>query len=292
MSEPDELYTLRAQYWLGHYQMALIEAKSIMRRPMSADLKQEREEFVARCHIAMKDYDKVIAGDSAGLNALALHAQYATLASTGDESQTQTIIHQLQSMLGDGVSPSVQLTAAHVFLLAGMKKEALQCVHQGSTMEHISLCVQIYILLDRLDLAQKTLKQLRKTDEDSMLTQLTSVHVALATGSSTAGDAVHTLNQISEQYGPSIMLLNLTACAHMQAGNYSEAEGKLIQAREEFSANDADTLVNLIVVSQYQHKPIGEVAAALKQHYPDHFLSIGLDTVGGAFDREAIKYRV
>jgi hypothetical protein len=63
MSEPDELYTLRAQYWLGHYQMALDEAKSIMRRPMSVELKQEREEFVSRCQIAMKDYDKVIAGD-------------------------------------------------------------------------------------------------------------------------------------------------------------------------------------------------------------------------------------
>ena len=63
MMEPDELYTLRAQYWLGHYQMALDEAKGIMRRPMSVELKQEREEFVARCHISMKEYDKVIAGD-------------------------------------------------------------------------------------------------------------------------------------------------------------------------------------------------------------------------------------
>ena len=66
MSEPDELYTLRAQFWLGHYQMALDEARSIMRRPMSADLKAEREEIVARCHIAMKDYDKVISGDTSG----------------------------------------------------------------------------------------------------------------------------------------------------------------------------------------------------------------------------------
>lgn len=294
MSEPDELYTLRAQFWLGHYQLALDEAKSVMRRPMSPDLKAEREELVARCYIAMKDYDKVISGDTsaAGLNALALQAQYATLAATGDASQTQTVIHQLQSMLGDGVSPRVQLIAAHVFLQADMKKEALQCVHQGLTMEQISLCVQIYILLDRLDLAQKTLQQLRKTDEDSMLTQLASVHVALATGSSMAGEAVHTLNQISEQYGPSPMLLNLMACAQMQGGNYAEAEQKLAQAREEFSADDADTLVNLIVASQYQHKPIGEYVAALKQQYPSHFLSMGLDTVGGAFDREAIKYRV
>jgi len=292
MMEPDELYTLRAQYWLGHYQMALDEAKGIMRRPMSVELKQEREEFVARCHISMKEYDKVIAGDSPGLTALTLQAQYATLASTGNTSQCQTVIQQLQSMLGDGVSSSVQLTAAHVFLSAGMKKEALQCVHQGSTMEHLTLCVQIYIILDRLDLAQKALKQLRRTDEDSMLTQLASVQVALATGSSMAGEAAHTLNQISEQYGPSPMLLNLTACAHMQAGNYKEAEGKLQQAREEFSANDADTLVNSIVVSQYLHKPVGDLTAALKQHYPNHFLSVGIDTVEGAFDREAIKYRV
>ena len=66
MSEPDELYTLRAQFWLGHYQMALDEAKSIMRRPMSPDLKAEREEIVARCHIAMKNYDRVISGDTSG----------------------------------------------------------------------------------------------------------------------------------------------------------------------------------------------------------------------------------
>lgn len=201
------------------------------------------------------------------------------------------MIPQLQSLLGDGVSPRVQATAAHVFLKADMKKEALQCVHQGLTMEQVGLCVQIYILLDRLDLAEQALQQLRRTDEDSMLTQLSSVQVALATGSSMAGEAVHTLTQISEQYGPSPMLLNLMACAHMQGGNYAEAERKLAQAREEFSADDVDTLVNLIVASQYQFKPIGEYVGALKKQYPTHFLSLGLDTVGGAFDREAIKYR-
>ncbi|KAL3906765.1 MAG: hypothetical protein SGARI_003852, partial [Bacillariaceae sp.] len=180
MAEPDELYTLRAQFWLGHYQMASDEAKSIARRPMSPDLKAEREEFVARCAIAMKDYSKVIAGDTPALQALAVQAQYESLG--GDETQTQPLIIQLQSMLGDGVSPSVQLIAANVFLQAGMKKEALQCVHNGSTLEQIGLCAQLYLSLDRLDLAKQSLNQLRKMDEDSMLTQLTSVYVALATG--------------------------------------------------------------------------------------------------------------
>jgi coatomer protein complex subunit epsilon len=81
MSEPDELYTLRAQFWLGHYQMALEEGKSIMRRPMSPQLKQEREEYVARCYIAMKDYGKVIAGggDEPGKYLLLATTPYKTI---------------------------------------------------------------------------------------------------------------------------------------------------------------------------------------------------------------------
>ncbi|KAG7372426.1 coatomer epsilon subunit-domain containing protein [Nitzschia inconspicua] len=291
-AEPDELYTLRAQFWLGHYQMALDEGKSIARRPMSPELKEEREAFVARCAIAMKDYSKVTSGETPALQALALQAQYEALAASGDGAQTQSVILQLQSMLGDGVSPLVQLIAANVFLQAGMKKEALACVHNGSTLEQVALCAQIYITLDRLDLAKQSLQQMRKMDEDSILTQVTSVYIALATGSSMASEASHTLNQLSEQYGPSPMLLNLMACAFMQAGKYSEAESKLEQARSEFAATDADTLVNTIVALQYQQKPVGEYLIALKQHHPNHFLSQGLDTVQGAFDREAIKYRV
>jgi coatomer protein complex subunit epsilon len=85
MSEPDELYTLRAQFWLGHYQMALEEGKSIMRRPMSPQLKQEREEYVARCYIAMKDYGKVIAaagGDEPGKYLLLATTRYKTTGTT------------------------------------------------------------------------------------------------------------------------------------------------------------------------------------------------------------------
>ena len=59
-SEPDELYTLRAQYWLGHYTMAVDEAKSIMRRPMSPELKLEREEFSLRSQLALGQHNKVI----------------------------------------------------------------------------------------------------------------------------------------------------------------------------------------------------------------------------------------
>lgn len=61
MAEPDDLYTLRAQFWLGHYELCLEEAKSVARRPMAPHLKQEREEFTWRAHLALGQHDKVVA---------------------------------------------------------------------------------------------------------------------------------------------------------------------------------------------------------------------------------------
>ena len=58
---PDELYTLRTQYMLGHYNAALQEAKQMSRRPMSSNaLKVEREEYIYRCYIALQQYDKCV----------------------------------------------------------------------------------------------------------------------------------------------------------------------------------------------------------------------------------------
>lgn len=222
------------------------------------------------------------------IQALQLKAQYETAA----EPQKEALIQQLQTMLGDGVTPSVQLTAAHVFLAAGLKKEALQCVHLGTTMEHIACAVQIYLQLDRIDLAQQQLALLKRGDEESMLTQLASVHIALASGSSMAKDAMHTLSQLAEQYGPSVFLLNLMASACMLLGQYATAEQRLEQARQELSANDADTLCNLIVAYQYQRKPTAPLVAELKAKFPSHFLVKGLEIVEGAFDRESLKYQV
>lgn len=66
MGEPDELYTLRAQFTLGHFSSALLEAKQVARRPMSAALQAERDEYVVRAHTALRHYDKIDSGDRPG----------------------------------------------------------------------------------------------------------------------------------------------------------------------------------------------------------------------------------
>ena len=51
--DPDELYTLRAQYWLGHYNLCIDEAV-------------KREEFYLRALLGLKRYDDVIREASGG----------------------------------------------------------------------------------------------------------------------------------------------------------------------------------------------------------------------------------
>ena len=102
-----------------------------------------------------------------------------------------------------------------------MLRKELGCVHLGLTMEHLATCVQLYIKIDRLDLANNALNLLKQVDEDSILAQLTSAYLAIAKGSSHSNDAAHILGGLSKQYGPSLMLLNCTVVANIVGGNTS-----------------------------------------------------------------------
>jgi len=288
MSDPDDLYTLRAQYWMGHYHLCLDEAKTVARRPMSAALKLEREEFVQRAHLGLGEYSKVVGGDTAALQALAIRAQYEQ---TTDEVSQGALVEQMKSLVASDGSTSTQLYAAQLFAMHGLTKDALQQVHLGVTMEHMSLKLQLFLKLDRLDLAQDQLYLLKQADEDAVLTALGSVHVALATGQSLSDSAIHTLSMLTEQYGPSVLLMNLMAASYMVSNKWDLAEAVLLECRKEFPIA-ADTLIHLIVCSQHQGKETGPWIAEMQQIFPNHPFCHGLERVVGAFERESIKYKV
>lgn len=299
MDTPDELYTLRAQYWLGHYTLALDEARSAARRPMPPHLKSEREELMLRSQLGLGQYDKVMADGSGAdkspaMQALALHASYLTSAPEARDAVVGNLKVLLASDPDSASNTSLQLIACHIFLAANQLREALQCVHLGLTMEHLAMCVQIYIKIDRLDLAKSTLDLLKQADEDSILAQLTSAYLAIAQGTSRSADAAHILAGLSEQYGPSLMLLNCLAVANMVGSKYEAAESNLKEAMSEFGGeNDADTLVNLVVCSQHLGRKAVDMEkylTALKMGCGSHPYVQGLVQVEGAFEREANKY--
>lgn len=201
---------------------------------------------------------------------------------------------QLKSLAANSTGVAgAQLAAAQVFLEAGLNKDALQCVNGAATMEHSALVLQVYLRIDRLDLAQQQLRQLKAADEDAILTQLGAIYCNLATGSSGAADALHGVNTLLEQYGASPLLANLCACSLMQQGNYAEAEGRLQECLQEFPENIIpDTLINMIVCSQHQQKATQPWLTQMKTTYPLHSFCAGVDRVQAAFEREVGKYKV
>mmetsp|Transcript_6157 Transcript_6157/g.8965 ORF Transcript_6157/g.8965 Transcript_6157/m.8965 type:complete len:292 (+) Transcript_6157:71-946(+) len=289
--EPDELYTLRTCYYLGHYQLALDEAKNLARRPMPPHLKSEREELLTRALIASNQ-----PLSSTTSNSVAIQMLHLTANKTG--MSKEELVAAAESLLSQSSQDmNVQLYAALLFLKMGMTKEALKCVHLGATMEHLALSLQIYLKLDRLDLANEQWSLMKQADEDATLTQLCGALVMASTGKSRAEEAIYAYQTLSEQYGPSHMLLNCMAVAHMVVGDFTQAQGKLEEALEmsngaAVGSEGATTLINLIAVYQNlgNSAKVDETVILLKKQHASHPYVQSLATVEAAFQRVSAQY--
>lgn len=175
------------------------------------------------------------------------------------------------------------LYVAQAYMAAGRSKDAWKYLAHPVTLEQHLLQLQWYLSMQRTDLAQAVLLQMTQLEEDSILTQLASVYVGLATGQ--ASSVLTTLHVLTEPYGASPYLLQLTAVALMQQGEYSAAQTKLQEALME-DRNSDDCAVNLAVCAVHLGQPL---PVALP---PQHSVTQGLERMQHAIEREAVKYQV
>lgn len=293
--EPDELYNLRNFYWIGNYQKAIAEGSSLPR--LSEALKVEAKEFVYRAYVALGQYNIVLGEIKDGpevptsLRAVKMLARY--LASPQDKDVVvKSLGEWLTAGQSTGSTATLQLVAAMVYLHQGDAKEALRCVHLGATMEHLALTVQIFLQMDRLDLALKTVRQMQGVDEDATLTQLALAWTHVASGGAKLQEAAYVFEELSDKFDATVMLRNGSAVAHLHLGNFADAEKALLDALTK-GQNDPDTLVNLICCYQHMGKPeelLLRYANQLKAVAPRHPLVLQLATVEGAFARVAGTY--
>jgi Coatomer epsilon subunit len=201
---------------------------------------------------------------------------------------------------------TVQLCAAQACLMAGETSAAYPLLCTATTNhapECVALKIQILLKIDRLDLAQKEFQHLQRlVGDESVLVELSSIYIALATGRSKAADAEHLIMTLSEQYGPSVYLLNLFAAAAAVQGNFTGAEAKLQGCLRDFddmtAAQRAETLANLIgVLHQQPSSKAAEAAVAVQQLLalqPPTPCSLqfasNYERVVSAYDREAARY--
>lgn len=291
--EPDDLYTLRNHFWLGNYQMAIQEAQGLTR--INAALHTERDEFLYRSYTALGRYNVVIEeiddGKPVALQAVKL---LATLCAQ-PESKEIVLLQVAEWLSEQNGNPTLALVAAIIYSREGMYRDAVKAIHLGTTMEMLAMLVQVYIAMDRLDLARKQHRLMSQADDDCTLTQLASAWINVATGGGAKyEEAAYTFEELGDKYVPSPMLLNGLASAKMHMGQYEAAKEHLVEAASK-SQTDPDTIVNTITCDQHLGKPQDVINRHLKQLRevaPSHPYVAQLAVVEGAFDRAAARFAI
>ena len=246
-------------------------------------------------------------------------AQYE--AALGNEMIQGTIYDQMKVLASSHPTViTVQLCTAQVALMVHEISYACSLLVSTSVSQHpecLAVKVQIYLQIDRIDLAQKELVQLQKiAGEESVLVELCTIYIGLMTGKSVGNDMEHRITTLCEQYGPSVYLLNLLSIAYMVQGNATAAEGKLQECLRDFSntkeemtaLQKSETLINLCTVTYQQPSkssmaaaivvsdsnsgppPLQEILSLQPPTYASLQFQTNYERVTMAYDREAVRY--
>ncbi|KAI4458840.1 coatomer subunit epsilon [Holotrichia oblita] len=260
MSRPqqdvDELFEIRNYFHIGNYQQCINEAQKL-RKPSSPEIAVERDIFMYRSYMAQNKY-------------LVLLAEYLS-----NKSRRDAIVTQLDQKLSASANVDNEvwiLVAAIIYQRENNFETAYRLLHTIESLDAMAMILDILLKINRVDLAMTKLAEMREKDDDATLTQLAQAWVFCASGKDDLRNAYYIYQDLIDKYGATPLLLNGQAVTYIAQGKMDEAETALLEAFDK-DPNYADTLVNLIVLSQITAKNT-EVAsryfAQLKDSHPDH----------------------
>jgi len=248
----DELFEIRTSFYLGNYTQCIYESSKL--KPSSPEKKVERDVFMYRAFMGQRKFAVVldeIKGDSAKeLTTVRYFAEYLAAPSEKREALVAAADKNLAAGVDDVIRP---LMAANIHFYDGNHEAALRCLNGAASskeaLESMALTVQILLSIDRVDLAKKELKKMQDSDDDAILTQLALAWFNLAVGGDKLQDAYYIFQEMADKHGSTPLLLNGQAAALIAQGKLEDAEPILQEALDK-DANHAETLINLVVVSQ------------------------------------------
>lgn len=287
-----EIRSLRNSFYMGLYSTVLKEANN-------SDSVGARV-FYFRALLQSNPseiFKQVNERSSAGLQAIKLLATYRSAASEQKELAFET----LQEWLSDDMlkqDAAVQLIASQMYFEDGKYKDALRLVQPaGDDLERLAMQVQIYLVLNRLDLAGTACKSMADLDDDDALTQLATAWLYMATGGDKIMEASCLLQELVDKFRPSSQVLCCQAVCQIHLGNFGEANEFLKRARQQVIKDggkvDASTLINYIVCLRNLRKSqevVDKVENELRELYPQHPWIQNQASMSSMFDQHAKNY--
>ncbi|OQR86296.1 coatomer subunit epsilon [Achlya hypogyna] len=287
MSEPDELFTLKNQFWVGNYRNAIQEATVLSHIPESQ--KMDRDVYVFRAQLALRNFDGVLHAipDDAPISLSAIKL-YATYLNGGDAEIT---LLTLREWLGTqhGENSHLLLVAGLIFMREHKFSDALSAFTRGRSLEHSMYATLLYLKMDRIDLAEKQVQDMKRIDEDATCTQLAKSWTLVAKGGDACDEAALHFQELRDRFGASAQLLNAAAVAYMGLLNYAEADHLLNEALAKDPAFE-ETYVNLVAVSQHLKKDSSAYIATLAQLNPANEWLEAYQRLENGFARLAASY--
>ena len=204
--------------------------------------------------------DAVVAASSSEAAAAAASAAAAVSSSSASASAAAgTIVLQLPAA---GAVPAVQALGATVFLHEEQPLLALRALRGFATLEALALSIEVYLRMDRVDLAERQLRALQERDDESALFQLSAAHVCLALGGDKYREALSTLQEVLQRYGEDGTAVTAALCAALVClRRFDEAERLLKEALAK-EPHAPELLVNYLALLQHTGRGLGAGAGA------------------------------
>ncbi|KZT27897.1 hypothetical protein NEOLEDRAFT_1088213 [Neolentinus lepideus HHB14362 ss-1] len=305
--ESSELYHVKQQFILGAYS-SLIDLT--VPDPNSPDynpilLYKARAQIAAGNPEAVED---LVPSDSddVSLKAVSALARYRAAAEDADkESALEELRDLCIEIEGEDVSVDekqkgmVRVLAGTAFVWAGEVEEALETLGAGTNhenLEAVAVTVQIYLSLNRSDLATKEFNRAKRWAEDDLLLQLIESFIDLVKIDNNAYTNPNSF--YNEQLGnPSLTsphLLTARGVTRLLKGDIQGAKSDFEEALTQ-KPDDAETLAALTVASGL---PVSKKAEAeqlwndLTSKYPQHPLVVEVAKKAELFDDFASKFTV
>ncbi|KAJ3491859.1 hypothetical protein NLI96_g420 [Meripilus lineatus] len=308
--DSSELYHVRQQFTLGAYK-SLVDLT--LPDPNSADYTPTLV-YQARAHIALDNPSAVITlipsyTENVALKAVLGLAKYVVATEESDQESALEELRDLSLEIeGDDIEAEerekgfVRVLAGTAFARAGEIEEALETLGGTGTRENleaVALIVQIYLSINRPDLARKELEKAKHWAEDDVLLQLIESSINLVTGKDSYSDST---NFYTEQLGnPSLTsprLLTARGITRLLRGEIAAAKSDFEEAVEQQdNVADAETLAGMTVAAGLGTSKNADTEAEalfsqLTQRFPTHPLVTDTQQKASLFDELATKFEV
>jgi len=304
--ESSELYHIKQQFVLGAYK-ALVDTP--LPDPNSPDYTPTII-YKARSSIALNNPKAALAlipsdNEEVALKAVAALARYV---GSADETETEASLEELRDLCveieGDDADADekekglVRVLAGTAFARAGEVEEALETLGAGSdheNLEAVALVVQIYLSINRPDLAKKEFEKSKRWAEDDLLLQLVESSIGLVTGKDAYSDSnSFYTEQLANPSLSSPHLLTARGITRLLKGEINEAKSDLEESIAQ-GGGDAEAIAAYTVAAGLQPARKGEGEEwwnRLCQEYPTHPFVLDVASKSDLFDELSSRFEV